>query len=371
LRVFRQFPRKFLTSEYRVDIAIIGANGDVGRQLAVQIIARQLLSPRSRLQLVGRRDGASHRALHGFRADLYDAFAEITPEIDVALTPEEVAADLILFCAGRTAPTTPNQVVSRQTLARENRMVFERYAEVIAARGNGQELVVMVTNPVELGVEVFARHLGRRRVIGMGAYQDSMRLRREIASDFGVRRQRVHAYMLGEHGDALVPILSQLWIYGFDEAENAAARALLCGARQPADFAPALAEGKRYLGQLLANEHVQEAFRHAEAQPPDLRAVLLPLITHISGAKTAVSTAAVTTELVEQLLNGGQSVIPAQIRLEAGDWDGPPGVLGLPVICGLRGWSQVTDLDMTAAEHSCLRAAAAAITARLSDWAHD
>ena len=63
-----------------MDIAIIGANGDVGRQLAVQIVAHQLLSPRSRLQLVGRRDGASHRALHGLRADLYDAFAEITED---------------------------------------------------------------------------------------------------------------------------------------------------------------------------------------------------------------------------------------------------------------------------------------------------
>jgi len=354
-----------------VDIAIIGANGDVGRQLAVQIVAHQLLSPRSRLQLVGRHDGASHRALHGLRADLYDAFAEITPEIDVALAPEEVAADLILFCAGRTAPTTPNQVVNRQELARANRAVFETYARVIAARGHGQELVVMVTNPVELGVQVFSQYLGRRRVIGMGAYQDSMRLRREIAADFGVRRQRVHAYMLGEHGDALVPILSQLWIHGFDEAENAAARTRLIAARKPADFANAISQGKRYLGGLLAQEHIQEAFRHAEAQSPDLRAVLLPLITHISGAKTAISTAAVTMELVEQLLSGGQSVIPAQVNLDQGDWDGPSGVLGVPVVCGLRGWSRVTDLDMSAEERACLIEAGARISARLEEWSHD
>lgn len=360
-----------------MDIAIIGANGDVGRQLAVQIVAHQLLSPRSRLQLVGRRDGASHRALHGLRADLYDAFAEITPEIDVALTPEEVAADLILFCAGRTAPTAPNQVVNRQELARANRAVFESYARVIAERGNGQELVIMVTNPVELGVAVFAQHLGRRRVLGMGAWQDSMRLRREIAADFGVRRQRVQAYMLGEHGDALVPILSRLWIHGFDDAENRVARARLCGARRPADFAPALAAGKRYLAQLLVEERVEEAFRHAEAQPPDLRAVLLPLITHISGAKTAISTAAVTAEMVEQLLSGAQAVIPAQVWLEPGDWGEPSGaarprgVLGVPVICSLRGWSQVTDLDMSDDERVQLLAAQAAIAARLEDWSHD
>jgi malate dehydrogenase len=358
-----------------MDIAIVGANGDVGRQLAVQIVARQLMTPRSRLQLVGRAEGASHRALHGLRADLYDAFAEITPEIDVALAPEEVAADLILFCAGRTAPTSPNQVVDRSSLARANREVFESYARVLARNGHGEELVVVVSNPVELGVQVFARHLGSRRVLGMGAYQDSQRLRREIAADLGVRRQRIHAYMLGEHGDALVPILSQVWIHGYDEAEVLQARERLRGSRPPSAFAAALADNKRHLAGLLAGEQVGEAFRHAARLSPELRAVLLPLVTHISGAKTAISTAAVTTELVEQLLSGGQSVIPAQIALAATDWPEEPrfggGVLGVPVVCGLRGWSRVTDLAMSEAERQCLLAASKTINGRLAEWSHD
>lgn len=353
-----------------MDIAIIGANGDVGRQLAVQIISRQLLTPRSRLQLVGRADGASGRALHGFRADLYDAFAEITPEIDVALTPDEVAADLIVFTAGLTAPTQANRVVNRQDLARANRPVCEAYARALATRGHGEELVIVVTNPVELGVQIFAEHLGSRRVIGMGAYQDTMRLRREIATDLGLRRQRVHAYMLGEHGDALVPILSQLWIYGFDEAEVDAAR-LRLQAQPPTEFGAALLRGKNHLAGLLRAGHVAEAFRHAEAQPPDLRSVLLPLITHISGAKTAVSTAAVTADLAEQILSGGQSVIPAQVALAEADWDGPAGVLGVPVVCGLRGWSRVTDMEMDAAERTAVLAAAETIRTRLESWRHD
>jgi len=215
-----------------LDIAIVGANGDVGRSLALQIIARQLLTPRSRLQLVGRRAGA----LLGLRADLYDAFAEITPEIDVALEPEEVAADLILFAAGMTAPTDSGRMVNRHELARANRMVFESYARSLAERGHGEELVVVISNPVELGVEVFSRYLGTRRVIGMGAFQDTMRLKREIAADLGVRRQHVQAYMLGEHGEALVPVFSKLWIHGFDEAEVGAARRRLRRNRLPADF---------------------------------------------------------------------------------------------------------------------------------------
>jgi malate dehydrogenase len=351
-----------------MDIAIIGANGDVGRALAVQIISRQLLTPRQRLQLVGRREGGSASALHGFRADLYDAFAEITPEIDVALTPEEVAADLIVFCAGATAPTGNTRMMGRHELALTNRGVFESYAKVLAQRGHGEELVIIVTNPVELGVEVFSRYLDPHRVLGMGAYQDTMRMRREIATEFGVKRQRVHGYMLGEHGDALVPILSHFWIYGFDDAENARALKRLRGDRHPGDFAASVLREKAVLAALLARSEVELAFRHAESQPPDLRAVLLPLVTHIAGAKTAVSTAAVTAEMVEQILGGGQSVIPAQIKLEADDWFGPAGVLGVPVICGLRGWSQVIDLDIDDEERDCLLASATTIRERLASW---
>lgn len=354
-----------------MDIAIIGANGDVGRALAVQIISRQLLTPRQRLQLVGRREGGSASALHGLRADLHDAFAEITPEIDVALLPEDVAADLILFCAGRTAPTSNTQMISRHDLALANREVFESYASSLARRGHGEELVIIVTNPVELGVEVFSRHLDPHRVFGMGAYQDSMRLRREIATDFGVRRQRVHGYMLGEHGDALVPMLSRFWIYGFDEAENAAALRKLRGNRHPGEFAASVMAEKAVLAQLLRNNEVEQAFRHAESQPPDLRAVLLPLITHISGAKTAQSTAAITAEMVEQILSGGQSVIPAQVKLAANDWFGPAGVLGVPVICGLRGWSRVIDLgegEIDEEERDCLLTASRVIRDRLASW---
>lgn len=351
-----------------MDIAIVGANGDVGRALAVQIVSRQLLTPRQRLQLVGRAGGASASALHGLRADLYDAFAEITPEIDIALSSDDLAADLILFAAGLTAPVKTTQLIDRRSLARVNREVFEDYAQALARNGHGEELVVVVTNPVELGVEVFSRHLGARRVLGVGAFQDSMRLRREIANTLGVRRQRVQAYMLGEHGDALVPVLSGLWIYGYDAAEVGAARETLRTAVPTLAFAERLAQEKQRLGSWIAQDQVEDAFRYAATLPPMLRAVLLPLLTHISGAKTAVSTAAVTVELAELIMSGGQSVIPAQVQLGEGDWDGPAGVLGVPVICGLRGWSRVADLELDDEERTCLLQAQASISARLADW---
>ena len=58
---------------------MIGATGDVGRQVCTQLVERQVLPPTSRLQLVGRRGGASSRAVHGLRADLVDAYDEHAP----------------------------------------------------------------------------------------------------------------------------------------------------------------------------------------------------------------------------------------------------------------------------------------------------
>jgi len=351
-----------------MDIAIIGANGDVGRSLAAQIVARQLISQKQRLQLVGRRGGSSERALYGLRADLYDAFAEITPEIDVALSPQDVAADLILFTAGSTASTDSRKLISRAELGENNLPVFEEYAQALAERGHGEEVVVVITNPVELGVEIFSRYLGPQRVLGMGAYQDTMRLRREIASDLGVRRQRVDAWMLGEHGDALVPVLSNLWIYGFNEAEVAHARRGILNGRSAADFAQMLGNEKQHLRSLLVDARVEEAFRYAEGLPPDLRSVLLPLITHISGAKTAISTAATTVELAEDIVSGRQVVIPAQVKVSEHQWDGPAGVLGLPVVFGLRGWSRVMRLELDPEESASLRASARTIASHLKGW---
>jgi len=46
-----------------VDIAILGAAGSCGRQLAAQFLALELLDPSARLQLVGHRDGRSHHEL--------------------------------------------------------------------------------------------------------------------------------------------------------------------------------------------------------------------------------------------------------------------------------------------------------------------
>jgi malate dehydrogenase len=78
-------------------------------------------------------------------------------------------------------------------------------------------LFVIVSNPVELAVKVFSEKLGRERVIGMGAEQDSLRFARAIAHDLYISRQYVMAAVLGEHGQAMVPVWSSVQLKSTDQ----------------------------------------------------------------------------------------------------------------------------------------------------------
>ncbi len=90
-----------------MDVAILGASGDCGRAIAGQLVAARVLSTTERLQLVGRQEGNSGSVLHGLVSDLTDAYAEHVPYLDVALTPEEIVADLWVVSAGASVPPRP------------------------------------------------------------------------------------------------------------------------------------------------------------------------------------------------------------------------------------------------------------------------
>ena len=322
---------------------MLGATGDVGRQVCTQLIERRVLPTTSRLQLVGRPHGASARAAHGLRADLIDAFDEHAPLIDVALDPRDVVADVVVLTAGRTAPAVTGASADRSRLAAENHTVFQTYAQALAEHGSGHEVVIVVSNPVELGVAVAARALGRHRVIGMGAWLDTLRFRREIAVSLGLRRHRIGGFVAGQHGLDVVPLWSSVRISGLDAGERARALAGLRQGRTLATFDAEVADLQARLLD-LAEERMGEAFDLIDTVPPDLRLVVRPWMTHQSGAKTAAGTASATVDLVDTILDGREIVVAGQVLLDGEvSLGGEPldGVLGAPVVLGPEGWTRV------------------------------
>lgn len=351
-----------------MDVAILGATGDIGRAVCSALIERGELAPGSRLQLVGRADGPSGSAVHGLRVDLIDAHDERVPHIDVATRPEDVVADVVVVTAGRTPPTGLGQATDRNHLALDNRKVFESYADALAKHGSGQEVVIVVSNPVELAVEVFARRLGRHRVIGMGAWLDTLRFRREIAATLGIRRQRVGGFVAGQHGDRMVPLWSTVRLRGLDRDERAEIVGKLRGDRTLASFASEVTAAKNLV---VMQKDVAEAFALVDTYPPDVQAVVRSYLTHQSGAKTANGTANATVDLIRTVLDGRDIVVAGQVLLDGEiELGGMPwrGVLGVPVAVGPEGWTRVMLDDLAADEARLLWEVAQDINESVVRW---
>ena len=149
--------------------------------------------------------------MFGLRIDLLDAYAVRAPIVEPVLDAEAIDADVVLMVAGTTPAHDPGIGTTRDAVAAANLRVFDEYARSLARHGHGHEVVIIASNPVELAVDVFARHLERHRVMGAGSYNDTLRFRREIASGIpGGAHTAVTGYVLGEHGPHLVPIWSSL-----------------------------------------------------------------------------------------------------------------------------------------------------------------
>ncbi len=352
-----------------MDIAVIGASGDVGRAIATRLVAGGLLERHERLQLVGRRGGESERVLEGHTVDLLDAYAERAPVIDVAFDPEDIAADIVIVAAGRTLSLRPGVPFQREELARENAGVFRAYAHALRRHGSGRELVVVVSNPVELGVAIFARELGRQRVFGMAAYLDTLRFRKEIARELRVSRRAVHGVMAGEHGDHLVPLWSTVDCFGLDQEDRTTMLERLRRGGRIEDFVTRAAEVKRKVSGLVAGGAVHEALRYLDTLSPDLRVAAKPFVVHFSGAKTAAATAEATVEFVATMHQGHDVLVSGQILLE-GEY-GIFGPVGVPFVLSLRGIEDVVELPLDEGERTALVAAAAAIGRSLAEVADE
>lgn len=161
----------------------------MGSMLAVHLLRGGLLKNADRLQLVGHGIPSSSAPLLSNRIDLLDAFDDEGVDVEVVANIEDVDGDIVFICAG---VSLPGNLVDRRDWGKTNLALFEQIAEVCCRRVP-DALFVVVSNPVELAVKVFSEKLGRERVMGMGAEQDSLRCPSH-SSRFGHQSTICHGY---------------------------------------------------------------------------------------------------------------------------------------------------------------------------------
>jgi malate dehydrogenase len=320
-------------------IAILGASGAVGSALAIHILRARLLGPGDQLLLVGHGAVTTEHKLRSMRVDLLDAFDDERVRIEVVSDISDVDADIVIVAAG--VPSSLRTPKTRRDLAAANRAIFEHIAEQCVYR-LPQALFVVVSNPVELAVKIFSLAGSRHRVIGMGAQQDSLRFARAIAADLGVSRRDVRASVLGEHGEAMVPLWSSVELMADDPRAAERLQSLRARAAE-APLPIRVATLRSAVSQLLSEERTSEAYALTQRALPDARILVEPGITLHRLHSTPNATANATLQCIAAALANDGRRVHGQVDLR-GEVLGLDGVCGIPLRLLENGW-QADELD--------------------------
>ncbi len=116
---------------------------------------------------------------------------------------DTAGSDIIVMTAG--LPRKPG--MSRDDLLFKN-MEIVRQCIDRAAKVSPDAIIIVISNPLDAMVEVARRVSGfpKERVMGMAGILDSARMRSFIAMELGVSVENTHAFVLGGHGDSMVPL---------------------------------------------------------------------------------------------------------------------------------------------------------------------
>ncbi|UWG49519.1 Malate/lactate dehydrogenase [Halalkaliarchaeum sp. AArc-CO] len=195
-------------------VSIIGAAGTVGAaagyNLALRDVADELVFvdiPDKEPETVGQAADTNHGIA-------YDSNTRVR-QGDYSDT---AGSDVVVITAG--IPRQPGQ--TRIDLAGDNAPIMEDIGSSVAEH-NDDFVTVTTSNPVDL----LNRHLyetgdrDRQAVIGFGGRLDSARFRYVLGERFDAPVRNVEATILGEHGDAQVPVFSKVRVNGRDPAFDA------------------------------------------------------------------------------------------------------------------------------------------------------
>ncbi|MFP4590383.1 MAG: malate dehydrogenase [Halobacteriales archaeon] len=200
-------------------VSIVGAAGTVGAATGFALAVRDVVDEIVLVDLPEQADvtlGQAADTNHG------SAYASNTA-IRQGTYADTAGSDVVVVTAG--IPRQPGQ--TRLDLAEDNAPIIEDIGASLAEHSD-DFVSITTSNPVDL----LNRHLyetgdrDRHRVIGFGGRLDSARFRYVLAERFDTPVKNVEATILGEHGDAQVPVFSKVRVDGrdpsFDEAEREA-----------------------------------------------------------------------------------------------------------------------------------------------------
>lgn len=296
-------------------VSVIGA-GNVGATLAQRLAEKQLAREVSMVDIIpGLPEG---KALDMWQSGPIEGFdTKVTGSTDFGLIK---GSDLVVVTSG--VPRQPGQ--SRSDLFAVNAKIIKDVASKIKNLAP-TAFVVMVTNPLDVMAYLALKTTGfpKERLVGMAGVLDTARYRTFIHEATGASMRDITAFVLGGHGDSMVPLPSYTQVAGRPLAEIL-----------PADKVDALVKRTR-----------------------DGGAEIVKLLQ--KGSAYYAPSAAVA-EMVDAIAKDRKRILPCSALLE-GEY-GMRGVyLGVPVVLGRGGAEKVLEFSLGPSELEALQKSGAEV----------
>ena len=229
-------------------------------------------------------------------------------------------SNIIIITAG--IPRKPG--MSRDDLLGTNAGIMKKVTEQVA-RLSPDAVIIIVSNPLDAMCHVAFEASGfpKERVLGMAGVLDSARFRAFIAMELNVSVENTHAFVLGGHGDTMVPLPRYSTVAGIPITE------LL-----PQDRIDAIVERTRTGGAEIVS------------------------LLKTGSAYDAPASAAV--EMAESILKDKKKILPCAALLK-GEYGLEDLFIGVPVKLGATGIEEVIQIKLTEDERAALNRSAAAV----------
>ncbi len=318
----------------RKTVSVVGA-GNVGEHVASLLALRGLVDVK--MLDIPRKDGErTIEPVKGKALDIKQMLAAIDIDAKVegyTVTPEGEGyhvlegSDIVVITAG--FPRRPG--MSREDLLEKNISILSIIAQRIKEFAP-ESIVIVVTNPVDLMTYAVYKITGfpSNRVIGMAGVLDSARFKTFISQEIKVSPKDIHAYVIGGHGDEMVPLISISNVGGIP------------------------------LKDMLSKEKIEELIKRTRFGGGE--------IVDLMGTSAYYAPAAAVVEMVEAIVTDNKRILPCSVYLDgdAADYYGAYDIcVGVPVKLGNMGAEEVIKIPMIEQEREMWKRSVASVAKNL------
>lgn len=235
-------------------------------------------------------------------------------------------SDVVIITAG--IPRKPG--MSRDDLLSTNMGIMRSVTEQVAAVAPDSTLII-VSNPLDAMCHIAydASGFPKNRVVGMAGVLDSARFRAFIAMELNVSVENTHAFVLGGHGDTMVPLPRYSTVAGIPITE------------------------------LMSPERIEELVDRTRNGGAEIVKLL-----KTGSAFYAPSASAV--EMAEAILKDKKKILPCAAML-SGEYGINDLYIGVPVKLGKDGIEEIIEIKLTEEESKALNNSADAVRALVED----